>query len=62
MWTIPAGGTPVSVGLMQGGSENVLELQRPLAAGTTVAITAEPDDGTQHGGPTGSIALSGGLS
>ena len=62
VWTIPAGGAPVSAGLMQGGSDNVLVLPNPVDAGTTVAITAEPDDGTQHGGPTGSIALSGGLS
>lgn len=62
VWTIPVGGAPVSAGLMQGGSDNVLVLPDPVAAGTTVAITAEPDDGTQHGGPTGSIALSGGLS
>ena len=46
---------------MQGGSDNVLQLQDPVSSGTTVAITAEPDDGTQHGGPTGSIALSGGV-
>ncbi len=57
-----SGGAPVSAGLMQGGSDNVLQLQDPVSSGTTVAITAEPDDGTQHGGPTGSIALSGGVS
>ncbi len=61
VWTIPSGGAPVSAGLMQGGSDNVLQLQDPVSSGTTVAITAEPDDGTQHGGPTGSIALSGGV-
>jgi anti-sigma-K factor RskA len=62
VWTIPPDGKPVSAGLMHGGPENVLQLQGPLDPTTTVAITAEPDDGTQHAGPTGSIALSGGLS
>jgi anti-sigma-K factor RskA len=62
VWTIPAGGKPVSAGLMSGGSNDVVELQSDLPPGTTVAITPEPDDGTQHGGPTGTIALSGGLS
>jgi len=62
VWTIPTGGTPVSAGLMGGGSDNVLQLQKPLVPGTTIAITAEPDDGSQHAGPTGSIALSGGFS
>ncbi len=62
IWSIPAGGTPVSVGLMRGGDENVAELQQPLDPSATVAITPEPDDGTQHAGPTGTVALSGGLS
>jgi hypothetical protein len=62
VWTIPPGGAPVSVGLMRGGPENVLVLQKPLDPTATVAITPEPDDGTQHAGPTGTIALSGGLS
>lgn len=62
VWTIPAGGAPVSAGLMHGGSDNVLVVPNPVDKGTTVAITAEPDDGAPHGGPTGSIALSGGLS
>jgi anti-sigma-K factor RskA len=62
VWTIPPGGTPVSVGLLRGGPENVLQLPKQLDPTATVAITPEPDDGTQHAGPTGSIALSGGLS
>jgi hypothetical protein len=62
IWTIPPDGKPVSAGLMHGGPESVLQLPGPLEPATTVAITAEPDDGTQHAGPTGSIALSGGLS
>jgi anti-sigma-K factor RskA len=62
VWTIPPDGKPVSVGLMRGGPENVLELPQQLDPTSTVAITPEPDDGTQHAGPTGSIALSGGLS
>ncbi len=62
VWTIPEGGAPTSAGLMGGGSDNVLVLPNPLDKGTTVAITAEPDDGIPHGGPTGAIALSGGLS
>jgi anti-sigma-K factor RskA len=62
VWTIPPAGKPVSAGLMHGGPEGVLELPGPLEPATTVAITAEPDDGTRHAGPTGSIALSGGVS
>jgi anti-sigma-K factor RskA len=62
VWTIPPGGAPVSAGLMHGGADNVLQLDDAVGKGTTVAITAEPDDGTRHGGPTGSVALSGGLS
>lgn len=62
VWTIPPDGKPVSVGLMRGGPENVVELSQPLDPAATVAITPEPDDGTPHAGPTGTIALSGGLS
>ena len=61
VWTIPADGKPISAGLMRGGPEGVLELQNPVDRTTTVAITAEPDDGNVHAGPTGSIVLSGGL-
>ena len=42
-------------------AQNVLQLQESVPDGTTVAITPEPDDGTQHAAPTGQIALSGGV-
>ena len=38
------------------------ELQQPLAPGTTVAITPSPTTARSTRGPTGSIALSGGVS
>jgi anti-sigma-K factor RskA len=62
VWTIPAGGQPVSAALMKGGDQNVVQLPASVPDGTTIAITAEPDDGTQHAAPTGQIALSGGVS
>jgi anti-sigma-K factor RskA len=62
VWTIPAGGQPVSVGLLHGGDDHAVELDGAIAPGSTVAITIEPDDGLHHAGPTGAIALSGGVS
>jgi anti-sigma-K factor RskA len=62
VWTIPADGKPVSAALMKGGDQNVVQLPESVPDGTTIAITAEPDDGTQHEAPTGQIALSGGVS
>jgi anti-sigma-K factor RskA len=62
VWTIPADGKPVSAALMKGGAQNVVQLPENVPDGTTIAITPEPDDGTQHAGPTGPIALSGGVS
>jgi len=61
VWTIPADGTPVSAALMKGGDQNVVQLPESVPPGTTIAITPEPDDGTQHQAPTGPIALSGGV-
>jgi anti-sigma-K factor RskA len=62
VWTIPADGKPVSAALMRGGDQNVVQLPENVPDGTTIAITPEPDDGTQHAAPTGPIALSGGVS
>jgi anti-sigma-K factor RskA len=62
VWTIPEGGKPTSAALMHGGDQNVVQLPASVPDGTTIAITAEPDDGTQHAAPTGQIALSGGVS
>ena len=62
VWTIPANG---AAGL--GGAHAGRRPERRPAAGdacptgTTIAITPEPDDGTQHAAPTGPIALSGGV-
>ena len=61
VWTIPADGKPVSAALMKGGDQNVVQLPESVPDGTTIAITPEPDDGTQHAAPTGQIALSGGV-
>jgi anti-sigma-K factor RskA len=61
VWTIPADGTPASAALMKGGDQNVVQLPENVPPGTTIAITPEPDDGTQHRAPTGPIALSGGV-
>ncbi len=62
VWAIGGDGTPVSAGLLRGGDEVSVELARDVAPGSTVAITIEPDDGAAHQGPTGPIALSGGIS
>jgi len=62
VWTIPSDGKPQSAALMRGGDQNVVQLPDNVPDGTTIAITPEPDDGTQHAAPTGPIALSGGVS
>ena len=49
-------------GLMKGGTENVVVAAGDASPeGRRSPSRAEPDDGTQHAAPTGSIALSGGV-
>jgi anti-sigma-K factor RskA len=48
VWAIaPTGGAPVSLGLLRGGGQALLKIDRTLPAGTTVAITVEPGGGSK---------------
>lgn len=59
LWVIPAGGAPVSLGLIarQGESRVALDPARRalLADGATLALTLEPREGAPHSAPSGDI-------
>lgn len=51
-WVID-GGVPVNAGLFEGGGQQIVLLEQPLPNGATVAVTLEPDGGSEQ--PTGDI-------
>lgn len=53
-WVIDAG-VPVRAGLFEGGGQQIMLLERPLPDGGTVAVTLEPDGGSDL--PTGDIVV-----
>jgi anti-sigma-K factor RskA len=59
LWVIPAGGAPVSLGLIAREGETRVALaddRRALVAdGATLALTLEPREGAPHAAPTGDI-------
>ncbi|MBS0883335.1 anti-sigma factor [Pantoea sp. JGM49] len=60
LWLIPAGKQPVSLGLLANNSATRIEMdQKTLAAGTTIAISLEPQGGSPTGLPTGPVLYSG---
>lgn len=66
LWLIPAGGQPVSLGLV--GSEGVqrrlvtADIGARFASGGTVAVSDEPTGGSPTGQPTGAVLAAGELS
>lgn len=55
LWIIPAGGVPVSVGLLTGDK---IELPAPeMGAGATLAVSMEPEGGSPTGQPTGPVLM-----
>ena len=63
LWIIPANGTPHSLGMMAAGKSTVValtpEMRKFMAAGGTLAITSEPEQGGPGGKPSGPIVASG---
>lgn len=63
LWIIPADGTPHSLGMMAAGKSTIValtpEMQKFMAAGGTLAITSEPEQGGPGGKPSGPIVASG---
>lgn len=51
-WVIDAGG-PVKAGLFEGGGQQIVLLSEPVPRGSMVAVTLEPDGGSDQ--PTGDI-------
>lgn len=65
LWVIPAGGAPVSLGVIadaQARSLTIAHAKQPhFAAGATLAVTIEPIGGSPSGKPTGPVVASGAL-
>jgi len=62
LWVIPAGGKPVSLGLVNAGAASQFALADSLAKGqATLAITLEQKGGSPTGQPLGGILFSGSL-
>lgn len=64
LWLIPAGSSPVSVGLLEHGAPTPLALDPALlaqAAGGTFAVSDEPPGGSPQPTPTGDVVASGAL-
>ena len=51
-WVIGAGG-PVKAGLFDGGDQEIVLLERPLDTGAIVAVTLEPEGGSEQ--PTSDV-------
>jgi anti-sigma-K factor RskA len=56
-WVIDAGG-PVKAGLFEGGGQEIVLLEEPVAEGSMVAVTLEPEGGSDQ--PTGDILFGSG--
>jgi anti-sigma factor RsiW len=56
-WVIDSGG-PVKAGLFEGGDPEIVLLEQPVAEGSMVAVTLEPDGGSEQ--PTGDILFGSG--
>jgi anti-sigma-K factor RskA len=65
LWIIPAGGTPVSLGLVRAGDPQRFRVPAEIAphfrAQSAVALSVEPTGGSPTGQPTGPVVASGAL-
>lgn len=65
LWAIPAGGKPVSLGLVPVAGKGRIQLsetqQRLLKTPVTLAVSLEPEGGSQTGQPTGPVLYQGQL-
>lgn len=63
LWRIPAGGKPVSLGLLPGGAAQAVRVAQANlpTAGSTLAISIEPRGGSPTGLPTGPVVAAGPL-
>ncbi|MFK3889240.1 anti-sigma factor domain-containing protein [Sphingomonas sp. NPDC079357] len=63
LWRIPAGGKPVSLGLLPRGDAREVRVARAdlPAIGSTLAISIEPRGGSPTGQPTGPVVAAGTL-
>ena len=65
LWMIPAGGKPVSMGVMPAGKPMTAVLTPEQAAafhaGPTLAVSDEPAGGSPTGQPTGDVLAAGAL-
>ena len=63
LWIVPADGKPRSLGMMAVGKPTIVavtpEMRQFMAAGGTLAITPEPEQGGPDGNPSGAIIASG---
>lgn len=66
LWVIPAGGTPISLGVIRTDrplkQQLTPQLARELRAGAGMAVSVEPSGGSPTGQPTGPVIASGSLS
>lgn len=64
LWRIPAGGKPISLGVLADVGDHRLAVSRSqrLAAGDQLAVSVEPAGGSPTGQPTGPVILAGALS
>lgn len=65
LWIIPAGGSPVSLGLIRAGASQRLAVPAEVAPHfrdqSAVALSVEPTGGSRTGQPTGPVVASGAL-
>ena len=65
LWIIPAGGSPISLGLVPTDRSTKQRVSQTLAgqfrAGATIALSLEPTGGSPTGQPTGPVVASGPL-
>jgi anti-sigma-K factor RskA len=63
LWVIPAGGKPVSAGLLVSDDRTELAADRGVAAlmipGATLAVSLEPRGGSRTAGPSGPVIVTG---
>ena len=65
LWAIPAGGKPISLGLVPSAGKGRIELSKEqqalLTAPLTLAVSLEPQGGSPTGQPTGPVLYQGAL-
>ena len=65
LWAIPAGGKPISLGLVPSAGKGRIELSKEqqalLTASLTLAVSLEPQGGSPTGQPTGPVLYQGAL-